>query len=65
MNLLNSLGPEQKRKQKEENNVVLFGVPTSTAAMYEEREKEVEKKSFEFLGYIGIGKDELVGAQIT
>ena len=43
MNLLNSLGPEQKRKQKEENNVVLFGVPTrnQSRGTRERRRKEI------------------------
>ena len=30
MNLLNAVESEQKERKKKENNVVIFGVPTST-----------------------------------
>ena len=39
INILNAVGLEQKDRQRKEKNVVLFGVPNSTAATVEEREK--------------------------
>ena len=53
-----------KRTNKKENNVVLFGVPASTATTYEEREKEDENITCQILEEIGISKAEQEAAKI-
>ena len=57
MNLLNAVGSEQKERKKKENNVVLFGVPTSTATTFK-REKEDENITCQILEEIWISKAE-------
>ena len=64
MNLLNAVGSEQKERKKKENNVVLFGVSTSTATTYEEREKEDENITCQILEEIVISKVEQEAAKI-
>ena len=54
INILSAVGCEQKNRQNRERNVVLFGVPNSTAATEEEREKEDEKTTREIFEEIGI-----------
>jgi hypothetical protein len=48
-NILSAVGCEQKNSQNRERNVVLSGVPNSTAASEEDREKEDEKTTREVL----------------
>jgi antitoxin component of RelBE/YafQ-DinJ toxin-antitoxin module len=57
INILSAVGCEQKNRQNRERNVVLFGVPNSTAATEEEREKEDEKTTREILEEIGLEID--------
>jgi hypothetical protein len=57
LNILSEVGCEQKNRQSRERNVVLFGVPNSTAATVEEREKEDEKTTHEILEEIGLEID--------
>ena len=64
MNLLNAVGSEQKERKKKENNVVLFGVPTSTATTYEKREKEDENITCQIFEEIKISKVEQEAAKI-
>ena len=54
LSILSAVGCEQKNRQNWERNVLLFGVPNSTAATEEEREKEDEKTTREILDEIGI-----------
>ena len=50
--------------KKKDNNDVLFGVSTSTATTYEEREKEDENITCQILEEIGISKAEQEAAKI-
>ena len=54
VNILSAVGCEQKNRHNRERNVVLFGVPNSTAATEEEREKEDEKTTREIFEEIGL-----------
>ena len=63
MNILNAVESEQKERKKKDN-VVLFGVPTSKATKYEEREKEDENITFQILEVIGLSKAEQEAAKI-
>ena len=57
INILSAVGCEQKNRQNRERNVVLFGVPNSTAATVKERENEDEKTTREILEEIGLEID--------
>ena len=50
---------ERKERDNRERNVVLFGVPISTATSDEEREKEDEATTFEILAEIEIEKKDV------
>jgi hypothetical protein len=62
--IINAVGCEQKNRKSRENNVVLFGVPTSKAATEEERVKEEEIITREKLNEIGVPMDEKEVAKI-
>jgi hypothetical protein len=51
--ILNAVGSEQKDRQNRESNVILFGVPESTATSGAEREKEDKATTMEILKEIG------------
>jgi uncharacterized coiled-coil protein SlyX len=57
VNNLSAVGCEKKNRQNRERNVVLFGVPNSTAATVKEREKEDVKTTREILEEIGLEID--------
>jgi predicted secreted protein len=44
--ILNAIGSEQKDRKNRQSNVILVGVPESTATSGEEREKEKRKRQF-------------------
>jgi hypothetical protein len=62
--IINAVGSEQNNRKSRENNVVLFGVPTSKAATEEERVKEDEIIKREILNEIGVPMDEQEAAKI-
>jgi len=62
--IINAVGSEQNNRKSRENNVVLFGVPTSKAATEEERVKEDEIITREILNEIGVPMDEQEAAKI-
>jgi hypothetical protein len=47
--ILNAVGSEQKDRQNRESNVILFGVPESTATSGAERDKEDKATTMEVL----------------
>ena len=57
--IVNVVETERKERDNRERNVVLFGVPISTATSDEEREKEDEAATFEILAEIGIEKKDV------
>ena len=64
IDILNSVGSEQKERAKREKNVILFRVTMSTTATEEERTKEDEKTICDILDEIGISKAEQELARI-
>ena len=54
INLLNAVGNEQKERRNKENKMIVFGLPTSTAADENERQKEDQDKVTQILNEIGI-----------
>jgi hypothetical protein len=54
LNILSAVGVSKRTEENREWNFVLFGVPDSTAATVEEREKEDDKTTRKILEDIGL-----------
>ena len=57
INILNTVGNEQKQRENKKNSIIIFGLPTTslTTATATEKEQDDNKKVCEILNDIGIG----------